>query len=259
MTILDEITANKRLEVEKLKANVPLDYVKKLANGLKVGNSLKNNLLNSDSGIISEFKRKSPSLGYIYEHAQVKDITMSYQEAGCCGISVLTDFKYFGGNISDLKNARETVSCPILRKDFMVDPYQIYESKILGADVILLIASALSLDEAYDMGEIAHELGMEVLLEIHDESELDYISRFTDMVGVNNRNLKTFKTDIQTSFRLSDMIPSDKVKVSESGITDAETIKMLRVSGFRGFLVGEAFMKTSNPGKALADLISGIK
>lgn len=259
MTILDEITANKRIEVERLKSNVPLDYVKRLANGLKAGNSLKNNLLGSESGIISEFKRKSPSLGYINEHAQVKDITKSYQVAGCCGISVLTDFKYFGGNISDLKNARETVSCPILRKDFMVDPYQIYESKILGADVILLIASALSLDEAYDMGEIAHELGMEVLLEIHDESELDYISRFTDMVGVNNRNLKTFKTDIQTSFRLSDIIPSDKVKVSESGISDAETIKMLRAAGYRGFLVGEAFMKTSNPGKALTDLISGLK
>ena len=260
MTILDKIVADKRIEVEYLKKNVPLEDVKKLASGLGSGMSLslKNSLLNSSTGIISEFKRKSPSLGFINEMADVAEVVKAYEIAGCSGISVLTDLNYFGGTISDLKTAKSIVKCPVLRKDFMIDPYQIYVSKIIGADVILLIAASLTMDEAYDLGELAHELGMEVLLEIHNKEELDYISRFTDIVGVNNRNLKTFKTDVQISFDLAKQIPADRVKISESGLSDPDTVKALRSAGYNGFLMGEAFMKNLNPGEALASFINQL-
>ena len=165
---------------------------------------------------------------------------------------------YFGGTIRDLKTARSLVNVPILRKDFIIDPYQVYESKILGADVILLIAAILTPDEAYDLGELAHELGMEVLLEVHMEEELDYVSRFTDMLGVNNRQLRTFKTDVQTSFDLAANAPAGVTLVSESGLSEASTIKSLRKAGFKGFLMGEAFMKTGEPGTALTTLINTL-
>jgi indole-3-glycerol phosphate synthase len=151
------------------------------------------------------------------------------------------------------------VSCPLLRKDFIIDPYQLYVSKILGADVILLIAACLTPDEAYDLGELAHELGMEVLLEVHDEDELAYISRYTDIVGVNNRQLKTFQTDVRVSFDLASKIPTDNVRISESGLSDPSTVKALREVGFNGFLMGEAFMKTERPGEALTDFINHLK
>jgi indole-3-glycerol phosphate synthase len=251
-TILDKIIENKRLEVAKMKQAVPLDQIKNLTKGLGECISMKNSLMASQTGIIAEFKRKSPSLGYINEYADVEAVARSYDLAGCSAISVLTDYEYFGGCINDLKVVKANVRCPVLRKDFMIDPYQIYQSKLLGADTILLIASALTLDDAYDMGELAHNLGMEVLLEIHDETELDYISRYTDMVGVNNRNLKTFITDVNTSFSLADKIPADKVKVSESGLSDPQTVNELRKAGYRGFLMGERFMKEKNPGEAFS-------
>jgi indole-3-glycerol phosphate synthase len=259
MTILDQIVADKRLEVAASKHAVPLEHVRNLSAGLKPCNSLKKALLDSDTGIISEFKRKSPSLGFINEKADVASIVKSYERAGCSGISVLTDYKYFGGTMNDFKAARAVVNCPVLRKDFMVDPYQVYVSKILGADAILMIAASLSLDEAYDMSELAHELGMEVLLEVHNEEELDYMSRYTDIVGVNNRNLKTFKTDVKTSFDLVDKIPLEMVRISESGLGDYATVKALRAAGFNGFLMGEAFMKYSDPGEALASFIKELK
>ena len=256
MTILDKIVADKRLEVAARREVVSLEHLKSLATGLPKGRSLKNALSASATGIISEFKRKSPSKGYIHPDADVVSVVSAYQAGGCSGVSVLTDYPYFGGTIGDFKAARAVLDCPMLRKDFMIDPYQIYETKVLGADVILLIASALTLDEAYDLGELAHELGMEVLLEIHNEAELDYISRFTDMVGVNNRNLSTFVTDVQISFDLSEKIPSGFVKISESGLSDPATVKSLREAGYKGFLMGENFMKHDNPGAALSAFIS---
>jgi len=258
MTILEQIVATKRLEVAARMQAIPLEQIKKLSEGLQPGRSLKKALMESSTGIISEFKRKSPSKGFIHPDANVKEIVLSYQEAGCAGVSVLTDTDYFGGTISDFKEARAVLNCPLLRKDFIVDPYQLYESKILGADVILLIAACLTPDEAYDLGELAHELEMEVLLEIHNEKELEYISRYTDIVGVNNRNLKVFETDVQISFDLASKIPSDRVKISESGLSDPTTVKELRNVGYQGFLMGEAFMKNDQPGAELATFIKEL-
>jgi indole-3-glycerol phosphate synthase len=259
MTILDKIVADKRLEVAERKQAVSLEHLKSMTSGLPKGLSLKHALETSNTGILSEFKRKSPSKGYIHAGADVAAVVTAYQSGGCTGVSILTDFPYFGGTISDFRNARQVLDCPMLRKDFMINPYQIYESRLLGADVILLIASALTLDEAYDLGELAHELGMEVLLEIHNEAELDYISRFTDMVGVNNRNLSTFVTDVQVSFDLVDKIPSQFVKISESGLSDPAVVKTLREAGYRGFLMGENFMKHGNPGAELTSFIQALQ
>ena len=258
MTILEQIVANKRLEVATRKRVEPIKHLKNLCASMNPGRSLKQALIDSPTGIISEFKRKSPSVGFIHPDAQIVPIVQAYDLAGCSGISVLTDSDFFGGTISDFKAARNAVACPILRKDFIIDPYQVYESKIIGADVILLIAASLTLDEAYDLGELAHEIGMEVLLEVHSEDELDYVSRFTDIVGVNNRNLKIFKTDVQTSFDLAGKIPSDRVKISESGLKDPATVKALRKAGYNGFLMGEAFMKHEHPGEALASFVKEL-
>lgn len=258
MTILEQIVADKRLEVAARKMAVPMEHLKSLCIGLKPGKSLKLALIDSPTGIISEFKRKSPSKGFIHPGAEVVPVVQAFQAAGCSGVSVLTDYDYFGGTISDLKSARAALTCPILRKDFMIDPYQLYESKILGADAILLIAACLTMEEAYDLGELAHELGLEVLLEVHNEEELDYISRFTDMVGVNNRNLKTFETNVQISFDLVSKIPPNMVRISESGISDASTVKALREVGYSGFLMGENFMKNEQPGVALASFINEL-
>jgi indole-3-glycerol phosphate synthase len=255
MTILDKIIADKRLEVINRREIVSLEHLKSQAVGKKPGRSLKKALLESPSGIISEFKRKSPSKGYIHPGADVEEVVGAYQAAGCAGVSVLTDYLYFGGTVGDFKKARAVLNCPMLRKDFIIDPYQVYESKVLGADVILLIASALTLDEAYDLGELTHELEMEVLLEVHDEKELDYISRFTDMVGVNNRDLGTFETSVQKSFDLAPLIPTEYVRISESGLSDPSDVSKLRKVGYQGFLLGENFMKQDKPGMALSNFI----
>jgi indole-3-glycerol phosphate synthase len=259
MTILDQIIADKKIEVAARQQAVPVEHLKSLCAGMKPGRSMKQALLDSPAGIISEFKRKSPSKGYIHPDADLVSIVEAYQKAGCSAVSVLTDYTYFGGTINDFKAARAILNCPMLRKDFMVDPYQLYESKILGTDVILLIAAALTMDEAYDLGELAHELGMEVLLEVHNEEELDYISRFTDIVGVNNRNLKTFRTEVQISFDLAGKIPAGRVRISESGLSDPDTVKQLREAGFSGFLMGENFMKHKNPGAALRSFIDDMR
>lgn len=258
MTLLDQIVTNKRLEVAQKMQAIPLAFLKDSCVGLKPGRSLKQALLDSPTGIISEFKRKSPSKGYIHPGADVLSVVQAYQQAGCSGVSVLTDHDYFGGTVRDFKEACSVLDCPVLRKDFMVDPYQIYESKVLGADVVLLIAAALTLEEAYDLGELAHKLGMEVLLEVHNEDELQYVSAFTDMLGVNNRNLKTFTTDVQTSFDLVSSMPEKQVWVSESGLSDADTVLELRKVGYRGFLMGENFMKRQNPGDALSVFIAEL-
>ena len=217
--------------------------------------SLKDNLQASDSGIIAEFKRKSPSKGWIHENANVLEITTGYAEAGASGLSILTDELFFGGKPEDLKLTRPHVSCPILRKDFIVDKYQLFEAKAWGADVILLIAAALTPQKTKSLGKQAKSLGMEVLLEIHNKQELEHINEFVDIVGVNNRNLKTFEVNTNISKELAGLIPAEFAKISESGISKPETVMELREYGYQGFLMGENFMKEENPANALREFI----
>ena len=213
-------------------------------------------LMNSSSGIIAEFKRKSPSKGWIKEDGKANEIPLSYQQNGASAISILTDEKYFGGNDRFIKEARESgVTIPILYKNFVIDEYQLFQARLCGASAVLLIAADLSLVECKSLMHIAHELGLEVLLEMHEERELDYADLEPDMYGINNRNLGTFITDVQNSFRLASRLPEQVCKVSESGISNPDTVKMLRMAGFRGFLIGENFMKEHNPGQSLNDFI----
>lgn len=262
MTILDQIIENKRYEVEKAKSLISIEslmqsqYFNRKTNSLY--HSLKNNLA---SGIISEFKRKSPSKGNINIGAGVAEVTGGYAQAGASGLSVLTDTVFFGGFKEDLQIAREkNPAIPILRKDFMIDEYQIYEAKAWGADLILLIAANLKPSEIEKLAQKAHELGLEVLLEIHDKEELKRSPlENVDIVGVNNRNLKNFaENNVNASLELADLIPADKVKISESCIDSAETIKLLKSVGYQGFLIGETFMKTTNPPAKLAELIAKL-
>jgi indole-3-glycerol phosphate synthase len=255
MTILDKIIANKKVEVASRKLTTSISALEKTPAFGRKCLSMKQSLLNSDSGIISEFKRKSPSLGWINEDADVVDVTSGYSAAGASGISILTDEEYFGGTPMDLIAARQFITCPVLRKDFVIDEYQLYEAKAVGADVILLIAAALTVEQTLELAEKAHKLGLEVLLEVHNAEELGHANDHVDMLGVNNRNLKTFEQSIQTSFDLAALIPDKFVKVSESGISKVETVKELRKVGYRGFLMGENFMKEENPAEALKRFI----
>ncbi|MBN2788089.1 MAG: indole-3-glycerol phosphate synthase TrpC [Paludibacteraceae bacterium] len=258
MTILDNILADKAIEVANRKAIRTIDDLCKQPAFARPTHSLKTNLLASNSGIIAEFKRKSPSKGWIHAEADLVGITSGYDQAGACGISILTDEKYFGGTPADVITARQQVTCPILRKEFVIDEYQIYEAKAMGADLILLIAAALTVQQTKDFARKAHELGLEVLLEVHNEKELGHANQFVDMLGVNNRNLKTFVTDIDVSFQLVDKIPAEFVKVSESGISNPQTVIDLRQAGYRGFLMGENFMKEKNPAEALKRFIRSL-
>lgn len=210
----------------------------------------------SPSGIIAEFKRRSPSKGWIKENAQADIIPPAYEAAGASALSILTDEKFFGGNLKDIRTVRSKVQLPILRKDFIIDEYQLYQARIVGADAILLIAAALRKEQCRMLAAKAHELGLEVLLEIHSEQELEYIEDNIDMVGVNNRNLGTFHTDVENSFRLAEKLPKEILLVSESGISSPQTVRQLRAAGFRGFLIGENFMKAPQPGDALKEFIS---
>ncbi len=258
MTILDKIIAEKRIEIAKRKSE---KTISKLENELYFNRkclSLKENLLKSDTGIIAEFKRKSPSKGWIHENADARIIPAGYCTAGASGISILTDEPFFGGTPQDLITARPLVDCPILRKEFIVDEYQLFEAKAMGADVILLIASALSVDETKDLAKQAKAHGMEILLEIHNKEELAHINEFVDIVGVNNRYLKTFEVSIDISKELADLIPDEFVKISESGISNPETVIELRKYGYKGFLMGENFMKTENPALSLKKFIELI-
>lgn len=256
--ILDKIIANKRIEVERQKQEVAFSELEKMITDTSNPFSFRQSLVNSSTGIIAEFKRRSPSRDWIFKDAKVEEVIPSYSEGGASAISVLTDFDFFGGTIADLNQARSLTNTPLLRKDFMVDEYQLYQAKVSGANAILLIASALTVSETKQFAAKAKELGLDVLLEIHNEQELGHINSDVDVVGVNNRNLGTFVTDIQISYELSDKIPSDFLKISESGISDPQTVKDLRQAGFRGFLMGENFMKTSDPGKALASFIEQL-
>jgi indole-3-glycerol phosphate synthase len=222
--------------------------------------SLKENLMKPGaSGIIAEFKRKSPSAGDIRPDAVPEDVAAGYAKAGASGLSVLTDFPFFGGStlmLERIKNAGTGI--PVLRKDFIVDPYQVYESKACGADVVLLIAACLSSKSASNLASLAKQLGMEVLFEIHSAEELNMVPADADLVGVNNRNLDTLKTDPETSFLLAPMISDRFVRVSESGISSPETVRSLRSSGYRGFLIGECFMKTSDPARSCREFVGKL-
>lgn len=256
--VLDEIVAHKRVEVEGLKQQLPPSHIYKLVEGVMdvAQPSMREALMNSSSGIIAEFKRKSPSKGWIKEDGKANEIPLSYQQNGASAISILTDEKYFGGNDRFIKEARESgVTIPILYKNFVIDEYQLFQARLCGASAVLLIAADLSLVECKSLMHIAHELGLEVLLEMHEERELDYAELEPDMYGINNRNLGTFITDVQNSFRLASRLPEQVCKVSESGISNPDTVKMLRMAGFCGFLIGENFMKEHNPGQSLNDFI----
>lgn len=256
--ILDKIVANKRIEVAKQMEAISIDELAKQITDTTNKYSLKESLLDSKTGIISEFKRKSPSRGWIFESAKVEDVIPLYSEGGASGISVLTDYDFFGGSLDDLTAARSITKTPLLRKEFVIDEYQLYQAKIVGANAILLIAASLTIEETKRFAQKAKELGLDVLLEIHNEAELGHVNQWVDIVGVNNRNLINFITNIQASFDLIDKIPNEFVKISESGISATQTVKDLQQVGYQGFLMGENFMKTDNPGKALADFIAEL-
>lgn len=257
MNILDKIVLRKKEEVALAKQRVS---VQELEAGLHFNRnpySFKEFLLDGQrTGIIAEFKRRSPSKGTINDQVKVADVTMAYAAAGASALSVLTDTDFFGGNTRDLLEARAANTIPVLRKDFMIDEYQVLEAKALGADIILLIAAILSPAEIRNLSALAKSLGLNVLLEVHNQQELERsICADLDAIGVNNRNLADFTVNIQTSFDLADQIPAEFMKISESAISDTETIKQLKKVGFNGFLIGENFMKTADPGIAIRDFV----
>lgn len=242
--ILEQIIATKHEELERMRRKKP---------------SLREALLNSDTGIIAEFKRRSPSKGWIKEDGRPDIIPLSYQQNGAAALSILTDKQYFGGHDRFIIEARQSgVTLPILYKNFVIDEFQLYEACLCGASAVLLIAACLTKERLRVLMEKAHDLGLEVLLEMHDKKELEYCELQPDVYGINNRHLGSFVTDVETSFRLAELLPKDAVKVSESGISSPETIRELRQAGFRGFLIGETFMKTPDPGKTLGEFIQSI-
>lgn len=259
-TILDTIIAHKRIETEERKSLFPAKLLERSFCFETKPVSLRHYLLREDlSGIIAEFKRKSPSKGILNAYADVEKTTLAYMQAGASALSVLTDEKFFGGKNSDLESARRVNYCPVLRKDFVIDEYQVIEAKSLGADAILLIAAVLSVEEVKQLSALAISLGMEVLLEIHSAKEIDRIVPGINLLGINNRDLNSFEVDVNRSFELAALLPSGMTLISESGISEVETVNSLRDAGFRGFLMGETFMKTPSPGKACANFISKLK
>jgi len=251
MTILDKIIEHKKISVEEIKKKVSLHELMYYRHFDKTVPSLKEHLLSPDkTGIIAEHKRKSPSKGNINDKVYLKHVVSGYEKAGASAISVLTDYEFFGGTNNDLTEAADTVSIPVLRKDFIIDPYQVYEAKAIGASAILLIAAVLSPEEATELGSLANYLGMEVLMEFHDEKELDRLNSYVDVAGINNRDLKTFKVDMERSVELANKIPAGIPKIAESGINSVKDIEYLASRGFNGFLIGEMFMKTADPAKA---------
>lgn len=261
-TILDTIIAAKRKEIEKYKPLSSIERFKRDGFFWEISNrSLVQSLLAPGStGIIAEFKRKSPSKGWFKtKELEVEPVVVPYNNLGAAGISVLTDGEFFGGDLDDLIQTKVVSDIPVLRKDFIVDPWQIAEAKAFGADVILLIAACLSPAEVKSLAAYAKSIGLEVLLEIHNEEELGHICDEVDMVGVNNRNLKTFDVDINISLELINKIPTGKPAVAESGISNVETIVTLKQAGFKGFLIGETFMKEPHPGKAFEEFVSALR
>ena len=258
MNILEKIIAQKKQEVTLAKKSVSINEIRDSEFFARPTISVKESL-HSKSGIIAEFKRKSPSKGVINDGANGSEVSKNYEISGASAVSVLTDSAFFGGTFTDILEVRNAVHIPILRKDFMIDAYQFYEAKALGADVILLIAACLSPTQVQEFTDLSHELGLEVLLEIHNEDELKHINKDIDLVGINNRNLKDFKVDLQHSVNLKNLLPKEMLSVAESGIYSVEDFKYLKEQGFDGFLMGEYFMKNENPGKAFEDFVKKIQ
>ncbi len=259
MNILEEIIAYKKEEVRGKKALVSNADLEGSGFFYKAVLSLKKHLLDpSKTGIIAEFKRRSPSKGLINGTADILDVTDCYTKYGASGISILTDEHFFGGSNKDLTNARIN-NIPLLRKDFIVDEFQITEAKSIGADVILLIAACLSPAEVKNLAKHARSLNLEVLLELHDQSELGHVCDETELVGINNRNLKTFEVDIDNALKLAEQIPLGKIKIAESGIRNADDVLLFKTNGFDGFLIGELFMKENDPGLAFEEFVKTLK
>nr|WP_321229992.1 indole-3-glycerol phosphate synthase TrpC [uncultured Psychroserpens sp.] len=259
MNILDKITRDKRIEVNLRKQLIPIKQLEQSILFERETISLAKKLKESNTGIIAEHKRRSPSKQVINHNLNIFDVAKGYENAGVCGMSVLTDGKYFGGSLDDLLTARASCNLPLLRKEFIIDEYQIIEAKAYGADVILLIAAILTKAEIKQFSELAKSLNLDVLLEVHNEEELHKsIMPSIDMLGVNNRNLKTFEVSLETSKQLSELIPNDFEKVSESGISNVEAIKILQPYGYKGFLIGENFMKTDDPGESATQFINNL-
>ena len=265
MDVLEKIVAHKRIEVEKFKEVFPESSLHACVEALMntqdtIENvSMRKAIVESPTGIIAEFKRKSPSKGWIKEEGRADVIPLSYQQNGAAAISILTDDEFFGGSDKFIVKARQSgVTIPVLYKNFVIDEYQLFQARLCGASAVLLIAAELSKQEYRTLLHTAHELQLEVLLEMHSESELEYAELEPDLCGINNRNLGTFITSVDNSFRLASMLPKEAVKVSESGISNPQTIRQLMQAGFNGFLIGECFMKEFNPGEALAKFIAEI-
>lgn len=244
MDILEEIIITKQQELERMRQK-------------KV--SIREALLASPTGIIAEFKRRSPSKGWIKEEGKACEIPLSYQQNGAAALSILTDKQYFGGHDRFIMEARQAgVTIPVLYKNFVIDEMQLYEALLCGASAVLLIAACMTKEKLRTLLTKAHELGLEVLLEMHDECELEYAELNPDLCGINNRHLGSFITDVETSYRLAEKLPREAVKVSESGISNPQTVRELREAGFHGFLIGETFMREPQPGQALKEFIAKI-
>lgn len=268
MDILEEIVAHKRIEIDQRKRFISprqmitlTEQKMKDDDGKTPGGSMREALMTSSTGIISEFKRKSPSKGWIKEEGKASIIPLSYQENGASALSILTDIDYFGGYDEFIQEARHVgVSIPILYKNFVIEEYQLLQARYCGASAVLLIAACLTKEECKRLLDMAHQLGLEVLLEMHNDRDFEYAELEPDMYGINNRNLGTFVTEVENSFRLAEQLPKDVCRVSESGISNPEVVKRLREeAGFRGFLMGEQFMKQENPGAVLKDFIAALQ
>ena len=260
MDILQKISKQKEKEVKERKSLYPVKLLQKSLHYNSPVVSLSKYIRRDDkSGVIAEFKKKSPSEGFINEHADVKEITTGYVQSGASALSILTDEVFFGGTSEDLNKARTYNDCPILRKDFIIDEYQIHETKSMGADAMLLIAELLTAKQIEEFTRIAHEIGLEVLMEIHDGEELSKYAEGIDVLGVNNRNLRDFTVDIRHSMHLFPHLPEDPVKISESGIRDENDMIQLYKAGFEGFLIGTQFMRTDHPGEACRLLIEAFQ
>ncbi|MDB5232490.1 MAG: trpC [Chitinophagaceae bacterium] len=259
MNILEQIVGHKRNEVALNKKKLSINQLEKQSLFHRHGYSLKAGIKNKNkTGIIAEFKRQSPSKGVINDKADVAEVTKAYTDHGASGVSVLTDENFFGGSFTDFDIARQN-EVPLLRKDFMIDEYQLFEAKAMGADVILLIAACLTAAETKDLARLAKSLKLEVLLEIHEEKELNNVNEYIDLVGVNNRNLKTFSVDLEQSVTLADKLGKDFLKIAESGISSLDNLFYLKRAGFDGFLIGENFMKQPDPAIAFADFVHQLK
>lgn len=257
--VLEEIVAWKRREVARQKYDLPGRELHAIVERMMMSGVERHSMscaLAADAhGIIAEFKRRSPSKGWIHEKALPENVVPAYAANGAAALSILTDDKYFGGSLSFIERVRPLVSLPVMRKEFIIDEYQLFQARRAGADAVLLIAADLKPAECKSLISVAHELALEVLLELHDESELDYADLDAEMIGINNRHLGTFHTDVKHSFDMAGRLPKEKLWVSESGISNPDTIRGLRRAGYRGFLMGEYFMRAANPGLALREFV----